>query len=237
MSGRISKGIAGIIGLGQEAYQHNKEKKQAASSGEHNTSEDPRIDDNVEDDEDHWVADEAQQQLHPDNGDAEKESKESAVDWFKRRHPSPTHTVPQAGQLPAPVVIPQKRPDMRSRGFVRAYAPDLDSCGVDQEAFLDFIEGFHKETNKQGFFHVTNIAVGLSAMSYTLSVAPSVIVRFSAMAAHISIEAGRRLYMSKKQNSYIDEINAYYFQPRGLYAMIVSFAIMYCPTSDANAVR
>jgi hypothetical protein len=111
---------------------------------------------------------------------------------------------------------------MRSRGFVRAYAPALDSCGVDQDAFLDFIEGFHKEINKHGYFNATNIAVALSAMSYTLSVAPSAVVHFSAMAVHISIEASRRLYISKKSNSYIDEIIACYFQPRGLYAMIVS---------------
>lgn len=136
--------------------------------------------------------------------------------------PPPRQQLPQTGRLPAPVIIPQKRPDMRSRGFVRAYAPAIDSCGVDQDAFLDFIEGFHKEINKHGYFNATNIAVALSAMSYTLSVAPSAVVHFSAMAVHISIEASRRLYISKKSNSYIDEIIACYFQPRGLYAMIVS---------------
>ena len=102
------------------------------------------------------------------------------------------------------------------------YAPALAACGVDQAAFLDFIDGFHKEITKHGYFNASNIAVALSAMSYTLSVAPSAVVHFSAMAVHISIETGRRLYISKKTNSYIDEINAVYFQPRGLYAMIVS---------------
>lgn len=42
------------------------------------------------------------------------------------------------------------------------------------------------------------------------------------MTVHLSIETGRRLYISKKENSYIDEVNEKYFRPRGLYAMIVS---------------
>ena len=221
MAGKIGKGIAGIVGLGQEAYHHNKAKKEAASGNETNLSGEPSSSIDIED-EDDWIADDAQQQLRPEEGDEKKESTEQIVEWFKRRHPPPKQPLSRTIRLPAPVIIPQKRPDMRSRGFVRAYAPALDSCGVDQNAFLDFIDGFHKEINKHGYFNATNIAVALSAVSYTLSVAPSAIVHFSAMAVHISIEAGRRLYISKKSNSYIDEMNAYYFQPRGLYAMIVS---------------
>ena len=224
MAGRIGKGIAGIVGLGQEAYHHNKEKKAAASAGQTQPSVEQRIDDdNIDDDEDNWLADDVQQQLHPDHTEDEKESTEKIVEWFKHRHPSTQQPVTRTGRLPAPVVIPQRRPEMRSRGFVKAYAPAMDSCGVDQAAFLDFLEGFHKEIKKHGVFNATNIAVALSAMAYTLSVAPSAIVHFTAMAVHISIETGRRLYISKKQNSYIDDMNEYYFQPRGLYAMIVSY--------------
>ena len=213
MAGRIGKGVASLVGLAQEAHAHNKEKKEAAAlaSTQSDASLPTANDVEVDEDEDDWIADDAQQQLHS------REPEE-----FKKRHPPPKNPIAPMARLPAPVIIPQRRPDMKSRGFVRAYARALAACGVDQNAFLDFIDGFHKEITKHGYFNASNIAVALSAMSYTLSVAPSAVVHFSAMAVHISIETGRRLYISKKTNSYIDEINAAYFQPRGLYAMIVS---------------
>lgn len=47
-------------------------------------------------------------------------------------------------RLPKAVVIPQRRPSDRARGFVRAYAPDLLHCDIDQAAFLRFIDGLNK---------------------------------------------------------------------------------------------
>lgn len=46
--------------------------------------------------------------------------------------PQPTH------RLPCPVIIPQRRPGNKSRGFVRAYAPVMEGCGVKQDIFLKF---------------------------------------------------------------------------------------------------
>ena len=41
--------------------------------------------------------------------------------------------------LPAPVILPQRRPKNKQRGFVRGYAPLLGECsGIDQQTFLDF---------------------------------------------------------------------------------------------------
>lgn len=41
-------------------------------------------------------------------------------------------------RLPCPVIIPQRRPGTKSRGFVRAYAPVMEGCGVGQDVFLKF---------------------------------------------------------------------------------------------------
>lgn len=41
-------------------------------------------------------------------------------------------------RLPCPVIIPQRRPGSKSRGFVRAYAPVMERCGVGQDVFLKF---------------------------------------------------------------------------------------------------
>ena len=50
------------------------------------------------------------------------------------------------GELPCPVIIPQRRPGSKSRGFVRAYAPVLNDCGIDEKTFMDFNKTFHKSS-------------------------------------------------------------------------------------------
>jgi hypothetical protein len=49
-------------------------------------------------------------------------------------------------KLPCPVIIPQRRPGAKRRGFVRAYAPVLQDCGIGQDVFLKFISDFHKSS-------------------------------------------------------------------------------------------
>lgn len=48
---------------------------------------------------------------------------------------------PQPAQrIPCPVIIPQRRPRNKDRGFVRAYSPVLDDCGISQDVFLKFLK-------------------------------------------------------------------------------------------------
>lgn len=47
-------------------------------------------------------------------------------------------------RLAYPVIIPQRRPGSKIRGFVRAYAPVLGDYDIDQDAFLNFLKTFHK---------------------------------------------------------------------------------------------
>lgn len=54
--------------------------------------------------------------------------------------PAPKETRP----LPCPVIIPQRRPRKRDRGFARAYAPVLADCGISQDVFLEFLEDLDK---------------------------------------------------------------------------------------------
>jgi hypothetical protein len=44
--------------------------------------------------------------------------------------------------IPCPVIIPQRRPGQKDRGFVRAYAPVLDTCGISQDVFVRFLKNF-----------------------------------------------------------------------------------------------
>ena len=41
--------------------------------------------------------------------------------------------------LPLPVLIPQRRPGSKSRGFTLAYAPRLEQCGINEQEFLEFL--------------------------------------------------------------------------------------------------
>lgn len=65
-----------------------------------------------------------------------------ALGSFIANHPPsgvPARTAPPP-RLRNPVVIPQRRPGNKERGFIRAYAPDLEEFGIDQDSFLAFID-------------------------------------------------------------------------------------------------
>ena len=113
----------------------------------------------ADDDEAHWELDEATDpdppaydydyspsvrgefdDANPESGE-DKPDVHKLVQKFLASHPAPTHPL---GRLPCPVIIPQRRPRTKSRGFVRAYAPVLADCGIDQDTFLEFLKTFHK---------------------------------------------------------------------------------------------
>lgn len=51
---------------------------------------------------------------------------------------------PSSGRLPYPVIIPQRRPEDKSRGWMLAYAPVLNDFGIDQATFLKFLIDFNE---------------------------------------------------------------------------------------------
>jgi hypothetical protein len=59
-----------------------------------------------------------------------------------QRPSSPSITV--RGRLPCPVIIPQRRPKDKERGFIRAYAPALLECGIDEATFMNFIDSLNQ---------------------------------------------------------------------------------------------
>ena len=79
----------------------------------------------------------------PSGEEARKHYVDKIVRLFLSQHPPPFETR-TGGNLPGPVIIPQRRPHNKSRGFVRAYAPVLANCDIDQATFM----GFHKAMYK-----------------------------------------------------------------------------------------
>lgn len=114
-----------------------------------------------EGDEEQWDLDDAQDHLPAYS--AESGPKQRHID-----HPSkviqnflddyPIQAGQVLGKLALPVVLPQRRPKDRSRGFIRAYAPDLMSCGIDQAMFLDFLETFNLASQANPWINAINLA-------------------------------------------------------------------------------
>ena len=79
----------------------------------------------------------------PRGEEARKLYVDRIVQKFLARHPPSLETA-AVGNLPCPVIIPQRRPHKKSRGFVQAYAPVLAECGIDQDTFMEFHKAFFK---------------------------------------------------------------------------------------------
>ena len=143
----IAKAVQGAatgIGLASEAIKDHKEKKRAQKADliEKDKSE-------VEDVAPHkmvWELDAAQDAIMTDPAILEssppegsgKENPLKIAASFIQRHPLPKMHSKDA-YLPLPVVLPQRRPESRVRGFIRAYAPLLENSHIDQATFLEFI--------------------------------------------------------------------------------------------------
>jgi hypothetical protein len=81
--------------------------------------------------------------LSANDAAAVKESKKDAMIRALREMAGPVD--PQTVQkIPVPVIIPQRRPRFKGRGFVRAYAPLLADSGISQDMFIEFLEVFDK---------------------------------------------------------------------------------------------
>lgn len=110
----------------------------------------------IEDDEEAWELDEAAAATEPPNyEDATGEGDDALVrDVLANRQANAN----PAGKLPLPVILPQRRPRNKSRGFVRAYSPVLEDVGIDQQTFLRFLKNFHKSSQANPYFNAVLVA-------------------------------------------------------------------------------
>lgn len=65
-------------------------------------------------------------------------------------------------KLPFPIIVPQRRPGTKTRGFVRAYPPVLEETGISQETFLRFLKDLHKAAQASPVFDVVMIATAIA---------------------------------------------------------------------------
>ena len=156
---RVVKSVGAGIGLATEAYAARKSSSASAtaetqhattagnsSAREHDSEHEDKLPGAGIDEVD-WDLDDA---VDEQEG-AEAEDKETGkttmsvdrlVQIFINQHPPPAELGPY--KLPCPVILPQRRPRDKSRGFVRAYAPVLSDCGIDEVTFMQFLKAIHQ---------------------------------------------------------------------------------------------
>lgn len=169
-----------------------------------------------EDDEQDWALDEAASP--PPYSQSEPEQNRSASVGTLVREVIPDATAPfSTARLPYPVIVPQRRPGTKTRGFVRAYAPDLGPCGIDQDTFLRFIQNFHEASQASPILKAIYVSAGIAGF------APSIIA--TAVCISVQVAAGTAIEVQSRYrtNAYLDEINKDLFMPRGLYAMVIKY--------------
>ncbi len=109
---------------------------------------------------------------------------EMALDSFIDTHLLPSPPVTASGkppQLSCPVVIPQRRPGNKGRGFVKAYAPVLEDYGISQDDFLGFIRATNKAVQASKWIGAVQLAAtGTSFVPNSIALGASVGVQIVA---------------------------------------------------------
>ena len=215
------KGVAAGIGLASEGISAQKAKKQQQKEQAQSASADPtqsersisddhalppnesRPHDEIQDPlEEQWALDEAQYELsHPshsppgyresDGIDPDSLAHDFAVEHRIQPSYTPSADAPPP-TLPAPVLLPQRRPKNRKRGFIRAYAPCLNDFGIDQAMFLEFLDTADKSCAASPWLNTINLAsIGTMFLPSATAIAVSVAIQLTTDAA-IAIDGRRR---------------------------------------------
>ncbi|RTE79616.1 hypothetical protein BHE90_005887 [Fusarium euwallaceae] len=234
----IVKGIAAGVGLASESITSYKERRKASSSSPPSSENDTAsirslptstdtsatsvyelpADPKTRQDEDaQWELDEAQDELLPQYEQQQETSSTSDLGQdLINRYPAPAYTEIR-GKLSQPVILPQRRPKTRRRGFIRAYAPALNDTGITQEMFLDFLETFHKSTQASPWIDAINYA----AMPLSLIPHFPMVV---GLAIQATLIVAKDIQNRTRTNAFLDKANNEFFGPRGLYCLIMTYS-------------
>ena len=174
----------------------------------------------VEDEED-WELDEAgdakdSAEAATSEDDGEKPDVRKILQKFLTDHPLPPSPADHA-PLPCPIVIPQRRPRTKSRGFVNAYAPILQNVGISQASWMDFLKTFHKASQASPVFGAILIAGHLAGY------VPSVAAMVASTVLQVGAGAAIAVHSRMRTNTFLDDVNEHYFRPRGLYVLLISY--------------
>ncbi|KAH7251305.1 hypothetical protein BKA59DRAFT_435141 [Fusarium tricinctum] len=243
--GSAVRSVAGGIGLVSESVNAYKDKKSAekgTASSEPGPSQQPQqsgaatsdetppdqhLQPSPKDDltERQWELDETQSELlsNPEGDDSTSSKRvqdiPELVSAFLKAHGSTTAATSgqPSSRLELPVILAQRRPKDRTRGFVRGYAPMLETVGINQAAWLDFLDKFDQSTTASPWIQVINFAeIG----GFFVPIAPSIAI---SAAVYMTIEIGKDMHSRQRSNKFLSEMNEQYFYPKGLCCLLMTW--------------
>ncbi|KAI0854515.1 hypothetical protein F4860DRAFT_499194 [Xylaria cubensis] len=159
-----------------------------------------------------WDLDDAQHEIVGASSEDNKRVLDNAL------QPVPAAHKTSRGRLQHPVILPQRRPQRRHRGFIRAYAPDLESCGLDQQMFMAFLDEFDKSMMWSPLADIINLS---TVATFAIPGGYG-----AAVALPVQIVTGiyKELNGRQGQNAFLQKMNTELFRPRGLFAMVVAYS-------------
>lgn len=140
-----------------------------------------------------------------------------AESFIQTHQPPPYSRLATSTRLELPVIITQRRPKDRTRGFIRAYAPVLQDVGIDQQAFLDFIGNLNKAVEPSPWIQAINLA------SFAAQHVPEPVTLAVSIACKMAADAASSAHSRVKTNSFLDKVNEEYFKTKGLIALLVTW--------------
>ncbi|KAF4909287.1 hypothetical protein CGCVW01_v012017 [Colletotrichum viniferum] len=225
----IARASASGIGFFSEAAHYRRDRNRPEASQKHSRS--PELGQESHCERMHeviWNLDEVEvgsgTQLNFNTGNTKgggskpvKESTDLAT-AFLNRHPLKSDDgIDTKSGITMPVVLPQRRPKTRVRGFVRAYAPVLATAGIDEEAFLDFIDTLNKSLVPNPYLYAINLA-GLADI-----ITPDPALTAFGILLGIAVEGVMEGQSRFKSNKFLDRMNAEFFRPRGLMCFVATW--------------
>lgn len=235
----IIRATASLVGFVSEAHQHRQKKAQTATQvqerygGEtgqsftvdstHLKYEDVHIDRAHEqiwqyDDSSAEVSNEAADLSTLNSNSCKAKTPRAIAAALANKYGPPTEEHVERN-VALPVVLPQRRPNKRGRGFIRAYAPTLSEAGISQAMFLDIIDNLNRVLEPNPWLHAINV-VGLAANAIPDPVINTLIGLALDTATDAAIEASSR----SQSNTYLNYVNRDILVPRGLVAFVAVWA-------------
>lgn len=130
-----------------------------------------------------------------------------------------SQTTTSTSRLPFPIIIPQRRPGTKSRGFIRAYAPILDAHNLSSTAFLSFLQAFHAASQASPILNIVTVSCQIaSTATFAEPITSSAL-----FAAYIVAEAAKEVQERWRANRFLEEANREVFEPRGLFCCVVTY--------------
>ncbi|OBR11527.1 FAD binding domain protein [Colletotrichum higginsianum IMI 349063] len=222
----IVRSAAGGIGVISEALHHRKEKKakdlQQSQEPSHTQfpSETVQSPPGEAVPDSNKIVDEKATTGEEEESRSQKDQKDSgnlATAFINRHACLPGNRAANGRELPLPVILPQRRPEKRARGFLRAYAPLLADVGIEENTFLDFIDTFNKALEPNPWINALNLA------GFAGSAMPEPASMLFGFGVEYATEAALEGHSRYSSNVFLDRVNSQFFNPRGLVCLVVTW--------------